>query len=559
MKLLKYVSCVLLILHSLQSKGQKVETSKATTEQVTAIYDSIIVKAGLAFGREDYDSASFYYRQAMDLKPSDTYATKMLKTVEVNKWQFADRQAKRQDLQRKALINTLMKDASTAIMDKNYDSARARYSRVLSLNPVASQREFAQQKIQAIDQATGTAAKSFPQKEVETGSNRSKIAQEKVAHPAPAISAPSAANTNASASVQNTAIKKDQNIISAATPPKADTATTHTSASASNANAQKSPAIVSGTQPKSGDTGSTHASNAIVTTEQNATSTAIKTADPTSKVKSDSLVAASNKFKPATSAADFSKTGAKPAKTEIDRLLDDALTATLNGNYEGARIVYYQVLISGASKQQKDFAKKKIDEINVQLKKAKVVDSTQIASAGDRERKTAATEHVAKKTELKEEPKQTVPVAKKETFLTPKDNKPVVRSGVAKDAVTPNAGDLISTSSTRMNDYQGNQTPGNLDNENSNLNKEFIKMFISQPAKLNIADSSNDVKLTCQGVAFSGRNVFIKFLILNESSTPFNLGSLQLVYLQNYGILKKLSPHYISSTPAILPGKEYPV
>jgi hypothetical protein len=83
---------------------------------------------------------------------------------------------------------------------------------------------------------------------------------------------------------------------------------------------------------------------------------------------------------------------------------------------------------------------------------------------------------------------------------------------------------------------------------------------MSEKPSLNITDINNDVKITCQNITFNGNNTFIKFLVQNLSpTTEFTVGNLQLTYIKNYGILKKLNPNYISDFPVVLPKKELTV
>jgi tetratricopeptide (TPR) repeat protein len=151
----RIILCVLLILQTFRTVAQEVDGTLETDSVEATGYDFIMSKAALALNKEDFDLAHQYYKQAIVLKPGDTYAFKMLKVVENSKWAYAQKQLKDLDLRRKAEINILMRDALKAIMDKKYDTARALYSRVLVLNPVKSQKEFVEQKIKALDQALG--------------------------------------------------------------------------------------------------------------------------------------------------------------------------------------------------------------------------------------------------------------------------------------------------------------------------------------------------------------------------------------------------------------------
>ncbi|GEO07776.1 hypothetical protein [Segetibacter aerophilus] len=102
---------------------------------------------------------------------------------------------------------------------------------------------------------------------------------------------------------------------------------------------------------------------------------------------------------------------------------------------------------------------------------------------------------------------------------------------------------------------QSTDAPAEMDNNKENI--EFSQKVLMQPASYNIADVNNDVKLTFQGISTNGRNTFFKFLVQNYSPNDFNIGTLQMTYIPNFGKLKKLNPRYISSS-ATTSKKEFP-
>lgn len=159
MSVAKTILCILIILQTGRTVAQAVTKDTGDSDLSQGIsYDSVISKASSALNSGNFDVAYKYYKQALKLKPGDTYAFKMLKVVDSSKWAAEQKQAKDTDLKRKAEINILMRDALNAIMEKKYDTARALYSQVLVLNPVRSQKEFIEQKIKALDQALGRPA-----------------------------------------------------------------------------------------------------------------------------------------------------------------------------------------------------------------------------------------------------------------------------------------------------------------------------------------------------------------------------------------------------------------
>ncbi|HEX8277535.1 MAG TPA: hypothetical protein VF540_02530 [Segetibacter sp.] len=74
---------------------------------------------------------------------------------------------------------------------------------------------------------------------------------------------------------------------------------------------------------------------------------------------------------------------------------------------------------------------------------------------------------------------------------------------------------------------------------------------------LNLADSSNNVKLTCQDISFIGTNAYIKVLIQNyRDSVSFLTDTLQVSIKKNNGTVKKLDQRFISNFPVVMPQKE---
>lgn len=86
------------------------------------------------------------------------------------------------------------------------------------------------------------------------------------------------------------------------------------------------------------------------------------------------------------------------------------------------------------------------------------------------------------------------------------------------------------------------------------------KEVSSAPAVLpsiNLVDSSDYIKLTCQDISFIGANAYIKVLIQNYSSTAsFPTDTLQVSIKKNNGTIRKLDQRFISSFPVITPLNE---
>lgn len=87
--------------------------------------------------------------------------------------------------------------------------------------------------------------------------------------------------------------------------------------------------------------------------------------------------------------------------------------------------------------------------------------------------------------------------------------------------------------------------------ENNLVNNQII----SQSPKLDLADSSGNLKLTCQNIIFKDTNVYFRFLLQNFDTTEFLAGPMLLSCNKN-GNNIDLYPGYISAFPVILPFKE---
>ncbi len=156
MTMIKSIVFILLIMPVSVIIAQKAQGGTTPqTQSSKGTYDSIIYKADSAIFKEEFYKAKEYYEQAIVLQPENSYPVQMLKNAENAIRSIEERKAHELDIKRKAEVSRLMTEASKEIFDKNYDSALVLYIRILSLNPIKSQEEFAKQKIKAIDRALG--------------------------------------------------------------------------------------------------------------------------------------------------------------------------------------------------------------------------------------------------------------------------------------------------------------------------------------------------------------------------------------------------------------------
>ncbi len=83
------------------------------------------------------------------------------------------------------------------------------------------------------------------------------------------------------------------------------------------------------------------------------------------------------------------------------------------------------------------------------------------------------------------------------------------------------------------------------------------KAILAEKPRLDLQDSSANVKLTCQSISFKGDNVFFKLLIQNKDAEEFLTGPMQVSLIKNKTSPIKSKASYISAFPIILPGKEF--
>lgn len=88
--------------------------------------------------------------------------------------------------------------------------------------------------------------------------------------------------------------------------------------------------------------------------------------------------------------------------------------------------------------------------------------------------------------------------------------------------------------------------------ENYNLSQEII----AQPARLDISDSANNVRLTLQGINFEGSSAFIKLRIQNFGKKDFLTGKMLFTWYRKDGSKIDYYAGYITAYPYLLPGKE---
>lgn len=87
--------------------------------------------------------------------------------------------------------------------------------------------------------------------------------------------------------------------------------------------------------------------------------------------------------------------------------------------------------------------------------------------------------------------------------------------------------------------------------ENNLINNQII----SESPRLDLTNSSGNLKIICQSIIFKDTNVYFRFLLRNDDTSEFLVGDMLLSCNRN-GNSIKFFPGYISAFPVILPSKE---
>ncbi len=130
----------------LEAIYQKLEEI-AKQRELEAKYDSCLERGAAAIAKLEYKKAQDYYKEAGQLKPQETYPTKMSVYLE-GVLLGAEERAKREEVakQRRQIIR-IREDAINATIAKKWNDALEKYKEILTLNPFPTDREFALQKI----------------------------------------------------------------------------------------------------------------------------------------------------------------------------------------------------------------------------------------------------------------------------------------------------------------------------------------------------------------------------------------------------------------------------
>lgn len=224
---------------------------------------------------------------------------------------------------------------------------------------------------------------------------------------------------------------------------------------------------------------------------------------------------------------------------EMDQKYRDALKkgkqAISDKNYKEAKSIYSEIL---TYKPDDEYAQHMVKVADYQMLRENMA-------------KNKPSEEVAKNN--KEQPTVNEPKEQKSTNNKNTNVKPV------KTAASP------YTAAELKEKYPGidftNLPPEQPFNEGATNSLENANIFtevLTEDPRLNISNSEDKVKLTCQGINFEGTNVYLKFLIENKSKADFLTGAMMLTWTKRSGNKIKLYPVYLypAFLPIITPGNQ---
>lgn len=118
-----------------EAKKKKLEQEQADlkAKEQQAKYDALIKEADNAFNAKNYDLAKTKYNEALTVKPADPHATAKLKEIEeilLKQKQEADAAQKKEEEYKK-----LMAEGETQFNQKNWESAKQKYTAALEIKP----------------------------------------------------------------------------------------------------------------------------------------------------------------------------------------------------------------------------------------------------------------------------------------------------------------------------------------------------------------------------------------------------------------------------------------
>jgi len=102
------------------------------------------------------------------------------------------------------------------------------------------------------------------------------------------------------------------------------------------------------------------------------------------------------------------------------------------------------------------------------------------------------------------------------------------------------------------------EQPFNAEAVNTTENATMFRDMLAESPRLNLTDSKDKIKLTCQAINFEGSNTYVKFMVENNSKTDFLTGAMMLTWTKRSGNKIKLYPVYLfpAFLPIVTPGNQ---
>lgn len=537
----KYIVLCILFLTALPGEAliaQQVPADSAAIEELQNKYDSVITKAALSLTSAQYKQASDYYREASLLKPEETYPNKMITYVETIMADAAEKQKRADDLKRRAQVKDNLNRANNAIVNKSWDSARAFFSEILTLQPEKADEEYAKSKIAAIDLELKRIILRTPVKQepvvVALPKNRSEARARRKLEERNAIMASSSVKavpqTQASLPVKNAAVtpvakEVVQKPAAASLPQK--TAVVNVPAKELPKKPAQLPLPVKNTA-------------AAAPVAKELPQKPAQTTSPTANAPAATQATKEVYQKPVQTTAPaqsvtiappaVKETPQKPAQTTSPTASAPAATQTTKESYpKPAQTTAPAQSVTNAPPAVKETPQKPVQ--------ATLPATNQNIAA------SANTEVPQKSTEAPL-PVTNAPVAAPAITKAAPRRSTDTSLPSAKIAVTPSINEVPQQSAEASLPEKNGAAP---------LTKEIS----TDASSLKLSDSSDYIKLICKDISFIGTNAYVKVLIQNYSSTAsFTTDTLQVSIKKNNGMVKKLDQRFISSFPVVTPLQE---
>ncbi len=220
---------------------------------------------------------------------------------------------------------------------------------------------------------------------------------------------------------------------------------------------------------------------------------------------------------------------------ELDKKYRDALKranqAVTEKKYEVAKAAFLEVL---AIRPDNEFAQQRVRAVTFQMEKEKLAKVNEATTKKEKDNNVAAAD---KKEKVKQIPDHEI------MKITPVPYSPAELKrkypGIDFTALPP-------------------EQPFNSGAINTMENANTFRQTLMDKPRLKLAATERKVKVTCQGINFEGTNVYLKFLVENNTSDDFLTGAMMLTWTKKSGNRIKLYPNYLypAFLPIIPPGKE---